>query len=125
MVEEGGKLGTDNFTKQTAFSESFGIHYQFIPKGRGRETHEVQRRAIFKDGNKLVFNFSNQTIEEFSYNGRPLDPHTLRNKTDSLVEELRAWARHAERKEKIEIENPFAKDEELLILENLHALGYS
>ncbi len=122
VIEE-GNVTNDTLTRDRAFSESFGIHYQFIPKGSGREIHDVQRKAIFKDGYKLVLNLSNEAIEEFSYRGKPIEQNLMTSKKESLIEELRASMQYTP--EKREFVNPFAKEEELVILENLHALGYS
>ena len=113
--------GDDALTKQRAFSESFGIHQQLIPKGNWKEIYEVHRKAIFKDGFKLTLNLSNDVVEEFSYRKKPLD-HRDRDHAavaDSLLSELRAPAKS----ERSPIpSNFFEGGEESAILEKLRAL---
>ena len=122
-VVEDNNITSDTITKEQAFSESFGIHYQFIPKGHGREVHEVQRKAVYKNGYKLVFNLTDEVIEEFSYRKKSLDPKLMNVEANSLVEELRTS--HGKINNPELTTNPFGHEEELVILERLHALGYS
>lgn len=125
VVEVGrSSYTTDTLTKEYAYSESFGIHYQFIPRS-GRETHEVQRKAIYKKGYKLVVNMADDGIEEFTYLKKPLDHMKIKPEVESLLSELRASGRVAAELPISSTSAPFAEEEELVILERLHALGYS
>ncbi len=47
-----------------------------------RKLYDVPRKAVFKDGYKLVVNGSTGEIEEFTYKGKPLD------KKDKSIEDL-------------------------------------
>jgi arylsulfatase A-like enzyme len=119
-VERDLEKGT--LARRAVFSESYGIHQQFIPKAKEKEIYDVQRKAIFKDGFKLVYNFSQDSIEEFSFRKKSIDPSDHRDLADLLISEL---------KESTKTRNDplapsvFAKGEEMVILEKLRDLGYA
>ena len=123
-VIESGSAGDDALTKERAFSESFGIHYQFMPKGNSKEKeiYEVRRKAIYKNGYKLVLNLSHDVVEEFSYRKKPLDHRDHVPVADSLLSELRASTRL--QSEPLPLDS-FGREEESAILEKLRVLGYS
>jgi len=119
VIESGTR--DDALTRKQAFSESFGIHYQFIPKGNWKDAYDVRRKAIYKNGYKLVFNLSHDIIEEFSYRKKPLDRKDNVTVADALLSELRDSTRQSEPLPSA----TFGREEELVILEKLRALGYS
>jgi arylsulfatase A-like enzyme len=110
------------FTRRAVFSESFGIHQQFIPKSKEKEVYEVRRKAIFKDGYKLTYNFTHDCIEEFLFRKKSLDLDDHRHIVDALVSELKEGTTF--RKNPM-AESVFAKSEEIVILEKLRDLGYA
>jgi arylsulfatase A-like enzyme len=113
----------DTFARREVFSESFGIHQQFIPKSKGKENCDVHRKSIFKDGYKLVYNLTFDSIEEFSFRKKPLDKADNRALVDSLLSELKP-SKVARNSPAIN-HSVFAKGEEIVILEKLRDLGYA
>ena len=102
---EGGT--EDTITERIAFSESAGFVYSpNDPKSKSLRLplsdNEIQivakkylypRKAIYKDGYKLVLNGLSKTIEEFTFNGLSMNQYDNRNKIRELLNELEAFSK--------------------------------
>ena len=85
----------DVITTDVAFSESFGIAHDLkivLGKYMNRPDFEEKRRvidcvrkAVYKDGYKLVYNLTLDRIEEFSYNGKELNVNDNKNIANELL----------------------------------------
>lgn len=91
----------DVITTDIAFSESFGITHDLetvLGKYMGRPDFNEKRRvidcvrkAVYKDGYKLVYNFTLNKIEEFSYNGREIKES---NNRDVILKDLMVYLKN-------------------------------
>jgi len=90
----------DNITELTAFSEVFGCmndlemltKNNILPKDFNYKEYQEKifypRKAIFKNGYKLVINGFNGEIEEFTYNKKSADPREKKEIIKDLKYEL-------------------------------------
>ncbi len=72
-------------TEEFEVSESYGVVEpldKIAVDEQTRKLYDVPRKAVFKEGYKLVVNGSSGEIEEFTYKGKPLDTK------DSAIEDL-------------------------------------
>lgn len=94
LVKEAIEGGDDSsLIKESAFSEAYG-DVTMLPGGYSdrkryvKEKYEKIRKAIYKDGFKLTVNGTDGTSEEFSENGKKLEPSDRPEKFKELVEDL-------------------------------------
>lgn len=96
---EGGSID-QAITKDVSFSESYGYQNSLdflsqVKHGAERmdllSYFETPRKAVYKDGYKLVINGKAGDIEEFSRLGKILDPRENRAALEPLVEELQIF----------------------------------
>ena len=86
--------GVLDLRSQVTFSEAYGVHEEIsgvvdLNKYRKRvEEVDSPRKAVFKDGMKLVLNLKSGKIEEFSVNGKNLDPKENKEKVKELLDEI-------------------------------------
>ncbi|HEV2389264.1 MAG TPA: sulfatase [Nitrososphaerales archaeon] len=118
-------------SSDATFSESFGVVHKPplvndpVMKAafeRVRQRVDIPRKAVFKDGYKLVVDWTTKNVEEFSLDGRQLEMSDKRNVADSLMDDLLAF-------EKREVRStpksaPRSADEEAVVSDRLRALGY-
>jgi arylsulfatase A-like enzyme len=116
-----GETTSDNITKSITFSESFGVP-QKVLIGSQRENLDKVRRAVFKDGYKLVVDFPDGMIEEFTYKKRPVNLLDKKEKLESMRSELDLLA-DTQRSQPHET-SEFQPEEELEIMDKLQRLGY-
>jgi hypothetical protein len=115
---------SDAITEPVVFSESFGIPHQAVrnvPEDL-RKRFDLPRKAVYKNGYKLTVNWTNMQVEEFTYNGKSLDPSDNKSLCDSLLNEFSALEEHGE---SIASQMPvMSAQEEIEVTERLRDLGY-
>ena len=89
---------------------------------RVRQRVDRPRKAVFKDGYKLVVDWSTKGIEEMSLNREKVDPSLQRNIADSLMNDLLGFEKNAVRSAPQAA--PMSADEEAVVSDRLRALGY-
>jgi len=125
--------GEDAVMRSTVetFSEAFGVVHKPpvvndpVLKAKFEEVRrrvDRPRKAVFRDGYKLVVDWSTKEVEEFSLKGEKVDQVHQRNLVDSLMNDLLAF-------EKSKVSSkpraaPLSIDEEAIVSERLRALGY-
>lgn len=90
----------DTITEEIAYSESFGpvhdlqnlVKSGILPSDLDYksmiEKMFYPKKAIYKKGYKLVVNGLNGSIDEFTFNKKPLDPNENKSEIDELKEDL-------------------------------------
>jgi arylsulfatase A-like enzyme len=87
-------------TDEVCISESYGYHnsINFMPEleqsGKMqslRKKLEVPRKAILKDGYKLVVNGLDGGIEEFTYHKKPIDPKERKTVLETILTDLQIF----------------------------------
>ncbi len=116
---------------QKTFSESFGVVHK-PPEvddvalrarlDRVRQRVDRPRKAVFRDGYKLVVDWTSKEIEEFSLNGEGIDPSQQRNLADSLLNDLYEFERSAV--PSTPRAAPLSPEEEAAVSERLRDLDY-
>jgi arylsulfatase A-like enzyme len=118
-------------TSEETFSESFGVVHKppvvtdtvlQAKFERVRQRVDRPRKAVFKDGYKLVVDWSTKEVEEMSLNGEKVDPSLQRNIADSLMNDLLSFEKNAVRSAPQAA--PMSADEEAVVSDRLRALGY-
>jgi arylsulfatase A-like enzyme len=118
-------------TSEETFSESFGVVHKPPAVSdpalkakfeRVRQRVDRPRKAVFKDGYKLVVDWSTKEVEEMSLNGEKVDPSVQRNIADSLMNDLLGFEKNAVRSAPQAA--PMSADEEAVVSDRLRALGY-
>ncbi len=77
--------------QELALSETYGIQDSLAGidvKDEVRRAYDVPRKAIFKNGYKLVVNGSTGEVEEFSHNWKPVEVNDAKSAYDDLINEL-------------------------------------
>ncbi len=125
--------GEDAFMRSTeeTFSESFGVVHKpptvNDPVLRAkfdevRQRVDRPRKAVFRDGYKLVVDWTTKEVEEFSLNGEKVDQSGQRNVADSLLNDLVGFEKSAVHSTPQAA--PLSPDEEALVSGRLRDLGY-
>ncbi len=87
-----------------------------------RKIVDTPRKAVYKDGYKLVARWEDRTVEELTFEKKVLDPDQNRNLTDSLLEELEHLAKSVAAP--VLSRAILEPEEESQLMENLRKLGY-
>ena len=139
QVVNGGDTA-ELLNRQVVFSESFGANNKppnstdnerinITKLNEVRRRVDVPRKAVYKDGYKLVVNWATGEVEEFTHNKKILDIQTDAKKLNELKEELSSFAssvKLAEMKpEDRAVLETFSKEEEEMITDRLRTLGYA
>ncbi len=125
--------GEDAVMRSTekTFSESFGVVHKppavndpvLRAKLEGvRQRVDRPRKAVFREGYKLVVDWTTKEVEEFSLNGEKIDQSRQKNIVDSLLNDLFGFERSAI--PSAPQAAPLSPDEEAEVSERLRALGY-
>ena len=91
--------GEDTVMRSTeeTFSEAFGVVHKpptvndaalMAKFDQVRQRVDRPRKAVFRDGYKLVVDWSTKEVEEFSLDGEKVDRSNQRNLADSLMNDL-------------------------------------
>lgn len=114
----------DALTERVVFSESFGIPHQVIRTVQEdlRKRFDIPRKAVFREGCKMIVNWMNMQVEELSYMGKLLEVNDNKKLCDSLLSEFSVLELANGRT----IEQPpvMSAEEELEATEKLKDLGY-
>jgi len=125
--------GEDAIMRSTeeTFSESFGVVHKpptvNDPVLRAkldvvRQRVDRPRKAVFRDGYKLVVDWTTKDVEEFSLKGEKVDQSQKRNLADSLLNDLFGFEKSAVHSTPQAA--PLSPDEEALVSGRLRDLGY-
>jgi arylsulfatase A-like enzyme len=118
-------------SSEETFSESFGVVHKppavDDPVLRARFEQVRQRvdrprKAVFKDGYKLVVDWTTKEPEEFSLRGQKIGESEKRNLADSLMNDLISFEKSVVRSTPQAA--PMSADEEAVVSDRLRALGY-
>jgi arylsulfatase A-like enzyme len=87
-----------------------------------RQRVDRPRRAVFRDGYKLVVDWTTKEIEEFNLHGEKVDQSSQRNVADSLLNDLFGFEKGLVLSTPQAA--PLSPDEEAVVSERLRDLGY-
>ena len=78
-----------DITRENAFSEAWGYQLKVdkLIREKDKGTYGIPRKAIYKDGYKLVIN-SQEKIEEFQYKGENINVEENKNVVEDLINEI-------------------------------------
>lgn len=95
MINTAGGMSIPLKERDFVFSESFGIQQDIMTILKEkvdmelfksvRERLDYRRKAIFKDGYKLIYNCRDRIIDELTLNGKSIDPIFHEEKANSLL----------------------------------------